>query len=315
MTELTKDISEQLYTKHNDPKGSFYQRNGSPIDPLFYPKRIYQLGGTKQDVEIAGIIASYLAYGERKQFIKKINAIFKDIFNSEMDFNDNNMQFYKHRMGEGDYTLYNFIKYRRYLHYRPNGSLDPCFYRMYKLSYLFQLFEKLREIYLKYDSLEDAVNDCQITEVCDTRSRRELLLSGEQPKTRLIAPYKRLAYLFDSVPMFGKITLKYSSKQSDTTMTRSGELKKVNMFMRWMVRKDNNDLGLWTSIKPDELIIPLDTHVAKEAKRYGIINTGYGVKAAERITAYFKEFFPDDPVKGDFVLFGEAMDRYNADNV
>lgn len=309
MTQLTVTTAQQLYHTHNDPSGSFYKQNGCPIDPLYYPKQFQALCGSKQDIEIAGIIASYLAYGRRDQFIKKINVILKDIFNTDMDFNDQNADTYKRKMEEGEFTLYQFITERRYLHWNVKGNIDPIFYRMFKQSYMFLLFEKLRDIYMNYDSLEDCVNDCQEREICDTRSRRELLLAKEQPKTQPLPPFKRLAWVFDGVPMFGKFKAKRSYSVENYSTGGGGELKKINMFMRWMVRKDNNDLGLWTSIKPDELIMPLDTHVIAEAKRYGIIENGTGLRAAMKITEYFKEFWANDPVKGDFVLFGEGVDK------
>ncbi len=82
--------------------------------------------------------------------------------------------------------------------------------------------------------------------------------------------------------------------------------KKINMFLRWMVRKDSPvDLGLWDSFSSRELIMPLDTHVAHVAKTLGITpNETYSLSSAKRITKALSEVFPDDPVKGDFALFG-----------
>lgn len=82
--------------------------------------------------------------------------------------------------------------------------------------------------------------------------------------------------------------------------------KKINMFLRWMVRKGSPvDLGLWESFSSRELIIPLDTHVAHVAKTLGITSSEtYSLSSAKRITKALSEVFPDDPVKGDFALFG-----------
>ncbi|MBQ0089235.1 MAG: DUF2400 family protein, partial [Prevotellaceae bacterium] len=70
------------------------------------------------------------------------------------------------------------------------------------------------------------------------------------------------------------------------------------------------DFGIWQSISPTELIIPLDVHVFQEAKKMGITNRNSAdAKTAEEITAFFREIFPNDPVKGDFALFGLGVNQ------
>ena len=82
--------------------------------------------------------------------------------------------------------------------------------------------------------------------------------------------------------------------------------KKINMFLRWMVRKGSPvDLGLWGKFNSGELIVPLDTHVAHVARGLGITDSStYSLSSAMRITKALSEVFPGDPVKGDFALFG-----------
>ena len=83
------------------------------------------------------------------------------------------------------------------------------------------------------------------------------------------------------------------------------------MFLRWMVR-DNSpvDLGIWSDkIDRRTLIIPLDTHVIQEANRIGLINTrNTSMRTAIKLTEKLKEIFPNDPLKGDFALFGVGID-------
>ena len=88
--------------------------------------------------------------------------------------------------------------------------------------------------------------------------------------------------------------------------------KRICMFLRWMVRDHSPvDLGLWNNIiDKRSLIIPLDTHVMKEANALGLISTRTtSMSTARRLTEKLAEIFPDDPAKGDFALFGYAMDR------
>ena len=85
--------------------------------------------------------------------------------------------------------------------------------------------------------------------------------------------------------------------------------KKINLMRRWMVRDDGLvDLGLWKHIKPAELIIPLDVHVYGQATALGLTKRRQkDLRTAEEITARFREIWPEDPVKGDFALFGYGV--------
>ena len=82
--------------------------------------------------------------------------------------------------------------------------------------------------------------------------------------------------------------------------------KRLNMFLRWMVRNDNKgvDFGLWKNISPVQLICPLDVHVARVARHFRLLKEKQtGWKAAMDLTETLRGFDPDDPVKYDFALF------------
>ena len=84
------------------------------------------------------------------------------------------------------------------------------------------------------------------------------------------------------------------------------------MFLRWMVRNDSPvDLGLWSEIIDKRtLIMPLDTHVIQEANRLGLITTkSTSMKAANKLTAIMRDICPEDPLKGDFALFGYGVNH------
>ena len=85
--------------------------------------------------------------------------------------------------------------------------------------------------------------------------------------------------------------------------------KKIWMMRRWMVRNDGLvDLGLWKDSSPKDLIIPLDVHVYRQADALGLTTRrSKDFAAASEITDQFKEIFPEDPVKGDFALFGYGV--------
>ena len=82
--------------------------------------------------------------------------------------------------------------------------------------------------------------------------------------------------------------------------------KKLNMFLRWMIRRDSEvDLGIWESFDRRDLIVPLDTHVCRVAHYFKLTDAeNFSLKNARQITAALATVFPDDPCLGDFALFG-----------
>lgn len=83
--------------------------------------------------------------------------------------------------------------------------------------------------------------------------------------------------------------------------------KRLNMFLRWMVRQDKSgvDFGLWRSVDPAKLMLPLDVHTANVGRKLGLLDRKQNDwKAVEEITAQLRTFDPADPVKYDFALFG-----------
>lgn len=83
--------------------------------------------------------------------------------------------------------------------------------------------------------------------------------------------------------------------------------KRLNMYLRWMVRNDNNgvDFGIWKKISPSQLVIPLDVHVARVARNFDLIQRkATDWETAVELTNYLKTLDPKDPAKYDFALFG-----------
>jgi uncharacterized protein (TIGR02757 family) len=79
--------------------------------------------------------------------------------------------------------------------------------------------------------------------------------------------------------------------------------KRLNLFLRWMVRRDRVDPGGWTSVRASKLIVPLDTHVIRVGRCLGLTRyVSPGWRMAAEITAALRTLDPDDPVKYDFAL-------------
>ena len=86
-------------------------------------------------------------------------------------------------------------------------------------------------------------------------------------------------------------------------------LKRLNMFLRWMVRDGVVDFGIWKSIKKSELLIPLDTHVARLSREFNLLKrSSNDFRAAIELTNKLKEFDEFDPIKYDFALFGIGVE-------
>jgi uncharacterized protein (TIGR02757 family) len=95
------------------------------------------------------------------------------------------------------------------------------------------------------------------------------------------------------------------------TPARKSTCKRLNMFLRWMVRNDGNgvDLGLWKEIKTSQLLMPLDVHVDRVARKFNLISRKQtDWQTVLELTETLKQFDANDPVKYDFALFGYGLE-------
>jgi uncharacterized protein (TIGR02757 family) len=106
--------------------------------------------------------------------------------------------------------------------------------------------------------------------------------------------------LFFEIP--GERTRKHISN-----VQKGSSGKRLNMFLRWMVRNDKNgvDFGIWKEIPASKLMLPLDVHTGNVGRKLGLLQRkSNDWKAVEEITATLRSFDPVDPIKYDFALFG-----------
>ena len=90
---------------------------------------------------------------------------------------------------------------------------------------------------------------------------------------------------------------------------KGGAMKRMNMFLRWMVRKSPVDVGIWKFMKPGDLYIPLDVHVARVSRSMGLLaRKSNDYKSVVELMARLREFCPDDPVKYDFAMFAFGVE-------
>ncbi|MEF8817816.1 MAG: TIGR02757 family protein [Salinibacter sp.] len=97
--------------------------------------------------------------------------------------------------------------------------------------------------------------------------------------------------------------------------------KRLNMYLRWMVRPGPVDFGIWDCVDPAELMLPVDVHVGRQARALGLLERkSNDWKAVRQLTAICRSFCPSDPARYDFAFFGvgsqdESLDtRFTGDN-
>jgi uncharacterized protein (TIGR02757 family) len=171
-------------------------------------------------------------------------------------------------------------------------------YRFNKGGDLVFLWERLQWVYREYGSLEN------------------LFLASGAPDLR-----SGIARFTDA--LLGENPLQtYGVKFLFAHPDKGGACKRFNMFLRWMVREDMDpagrvDFGLWrNALRPADLIVPLDTHIAKMNGHLGLsARTDGSWQTAEEITDVFRLLCPDDPVKYDYALFGFSLDRRAPDEI
>lgn len=104
------------------------------------------------------------------------------------------------------------------------------------------------------------------------------------------------------------------TKKHIASPLKNSSCKRLNMYLRWMVRNDNKavDFGIWKNISPSQLIIPLDVHVSRVAKQLNILQAKQADwQAAVELTGYLRNLDKHDPVKYDFALFSiGVLEKY-----
>ncbi len=182
----------------------------------------------------------------------------------------------------------------------PAGTIENCSpegfvrhsyprwkYRFQKQEDLTFLFTALKEMLHRYGTLEEAFLS-HYKEGCFLKAEQGFI---DEMRSFLPEQSRGALFLF---PKPGK-----------------GTAKRLQMFLRWMIRHDAIDAGLWRSLSPRELYYPVDTHIQQIAAALHIVTQkSVNWKSVEAVTAYFRSVSPDDPVKYDFALTRLAMFRF-----
>jgi uncharacterized protein (TIGR02757 family) len=185
-----------------------------------------------------------------------------------------------------DGAPYDFIKYHTSNDLKRFNFFKHRTFNLIDLHYFIRF---LSHYYLENESLEDAFF-------------RNMKTTDSSVENGLIG-FQKLFFSLENAPM--------RTKKHISTPFNKSACKRINMYLRWMVRKDNRkvDFGIWQKIKPSQLVCPCDLHVDRVGRKLELIsrkNTDW--LTAIELTENLKKFDPKDPTKYDFALFGLGVE-------
>lgn len=250
-TWSVEDFLNKKYKEYHHPR--FIQN-----DPIAIPHRFSK----KQDIEIAGFLTATIAWGQRTTILKNAARLMEYLQNSPHDF-------ICHHTDNDLIDLQNFV------------------HRTFNANDLYFFIESLKNIYTRYDSLEDA-----------------FIVNQKNPgMEEMLIGFHQTFFSLDHFPR---------TRKHVSTPARNSACKRLNMFLRWMVRSSDGgvDFGIWKRIQAADLIIPLDIHVSRVACRLGLLeDSKANWKQASKLTEILKQWDAADPVKYDFALFGLGIEE------
>ncbi len=228
-------------------------------DPLQFPRRF----DDKRDIEISALLTSTIAWGRRAMIL---------------------------RNAERMHGLMGHMPYPFLMEGNIDEIEDSNIHRTFFGRHLRYFLRGLREVYLRYGSLEDfAVHigaDGSEAPAWELARALNCILADANAAHPLDGPTRCLP---DKVDV--------------------SALKRFNMALRWLVRNDGiADIGAWSALKPSQLFIPLDVHSGNTARTLGLLTRkANDRKAVEELTANLRILNPDDPTLYDFALFGAGV--------
>lgn len=229
-----------------------------PDDPVSIPHAYSK----RQDIEIAGLFAATLSWGNRKTILSKSRELMKLMDDSPHEFLVG--------AAKPEYARFGTFVHRTF------NPVDVLGFA-----------EFLRRYYRSHISLEDA-------------------FQPDDGDPTVESGLVRFHKLITTNSRFAERTRKHVS------FPRSGSAcKRLNMFLRWMVRSDGRgvDFGLWRSIRPSQLVCPLDVHVGRVSRELGLVKRKpLDWRTALELTDTLRRFDAEDPVRYDFALFGMGVE-------
>lgn len=221
--------------------------------------------------EAVSFIAANLAFGRRDQILSHVEMILNAAGNSPVDW----------------------ILSENYKNFFPSSSLEikKSFYRMYTNGDMILFFDGLKRIFSESETAGEYF-----------RKRWEKKRNCGNKETKKTSDRNFLHFVIEDA---------FDINCALIPHTKDSAAKKLNMMLRWLTRGSSPvDLGLWTWYDKKNLLMPLDVHVMRQANELGLIKSkSANLRTAVELTEKMKEIFPDDPLRGDFALFGYDVEK------
>lgn len=224
----------------------------------------------REDIEVVGFISSCFAYGRVDLFKPVLGTLFEKMGRHPYDF----------------LLTFNVKKQRDKflgLYYRFNRNED-IIALLYVLSGLLKRYGSIELLFKKHYRNDDPT-----------------IGNG-------LVGFIEASLGINTAMVYGEITKPFGFLQFFPSPAQGSACKRMNMFLRWMVRDRDIDFGIWKGIPKNKLVIPLDVHIARIAKCLGFTRrSSQDWKTAVEITEALKRFDPEDPLKYDFALCHQGI--------
>ena len=174
-----------------------------------------------------------------------------------------------------------------------------------------EIRDALSEHYYRFQKSQDVIALFIVLKRLNKNSSlEEIFKTGYEEKQSVIDGINKIISTLKELYPYESQGYNFLISKVTTKTKGSGALKRWMMYLRWMVRNDNIDMGLWSGINKKDLIIPLDTHTFNVSKKLGLLRRKtYDLEAAIELTNTLKSFDERDPLKYDFALYRIGQEK------
>ena len=299
---------KDLLDKHYELRNSEFELSLDKPDPLFAVKENL----AQKNIDEIAVVCALLAYGNAGQILKTLRKLDFSILGDKGAIKRADFPLYRFQTSDDIKNL--FLALSEII---ANGGIRRVFVESYKA-------QKERNMQKLGESSGDSANlKCESPTICGINAMIDALFGALQ-KNGISNPTQGLRFLIG---------------QKATNPRTSSPLKRWNLFLRWVVRKDKIDLGLWGDSAQDsgdskldsgeskpnsseskhdsqyfvdkaDLILPLDTHTFRLSKKLNLLQgKTYNLHSAMEITKNLSHFCASDPVKYDFAIYRLGQER------
>jgi uncharacterized protein (TIGR02757 family) len=244
-------------------------------DPVQFPRRYVQ----HNDIEISAFLAATIAWGRRDLIIRSCERMFALMGPSPADF----------------------VMSGKFRKLGSKNGERRCVHRTFFEDDLLYFCKGFRHCYAKYGSLENLFATAAATDKggATDKSAFDIWQGISLFREEMAAGNGKTCQGTKQVPGQVRYTKHIANPNANSAC------KRINLALRWLVRQGPVDIGLWKRIRAVSLFIPLDVHVARTARKLGLLRRkSNDQKAVIELTGKLREFCAKDPVRYDFALFG-----------